>query len=282
MSLVSGLHLSILRGMEQRVPLRRSPSVSQIGLNVHGRLARERFRMPGLWGLHLYHYAGELEIAGRRFAFSPGCVSVTPPDSDLVWRFPAHAPHHFALLSFPGAREEDRVPVPVITDLGGSVAGHAEALRIDQAVASFAREPQRANAWAWDLMWRLVPVVIRGPAVSGVPGAEDRTVPPALQVILTMLNLELDQAHSLTGLARRAGISANHLLRLFRRHCGDTVMGWIRRRRGERAHELLVSTNLPIRDIALAVGCPDLHAFNRLIRQTCGASPRRVRNGSRV
>jgi hypothetical protein len=44
--------------MELRVPLRRAPTVTQIGLNVHGRLSRERYLMPGLWGVHLYHYAG--------------------------------------------------------------------------------------------------------------------------------------------------------------------------------------------------------------------------------
>ena len=265
--------------MELRVPLRRPPCVSQIGLNVHGRLPRESYLMPGLWGLHLYHYAGSVEFDGRRFPFGPGSVSITPPDTELVWRFPTHAPHHYALLRFPGATADDAVGLPVISDLGGATAGHAEAVRIDGAIAAFAHEPQSANAWAWDLLWRLKPGLVRGPSVAGIPGAAGGQVPPALQIILSMLELELDRTHSLEGLARRSGVSPNHLLRLFRKHCGKTVMSWLRHRRGERARELLTATNLPIADVARAVGCADLQAFNKLVRRVCGTSPRRLRGG---
>ncbi len=263
--------------MYLQVPLRRPPQVTQVGLSVHGRLARERYRMPGLWGIHLYHYSGSVDIDGQRLDFKPGCITVTPPDTELVWRFPPHAPHHYALLRFTGARDEDQVQVPALTDLGGGAAGYREAVAIDRVVAAFAHDPQRAHAWAWDLLWRLVPSPCRVQMVSGVPGTDGKPVPPALQNVLTMMELELDRPHALTGLARRAGISPNHLLRLFHQHCGDSVMGWLRRRRGERARELLTTTSLPIPDVAKAVGCADLQTFNKLVRRVCGASPRQLR-----
>lgn len=263
--------------MKLRVPVRRPPVVVQIGLNIHGRLARERYRMPGLWGVHLYHYAGSVEFAGRSFPFTPGCVSVTPPDTELIWRFPAHAPHHYALMRFPGETQSDALELPVITDLGGAIAGHAEAVTIDRVVAAFDHEPQRAHAWAWDLLWRLAPVSGVAKTVAGIPGVTSATVPPALQIVLTMIDLELDLPHSLAGLAKRSGISANQLLRLFHKHCGNTVMGWIRQRRALRARELLTSSSLPITDIAKAVGCADLQALNKLVRRAYAISPRALR-----
>ena len=263
--------------MDLHMPLRCHPIVTQIGMNVHGRLARERYRMPGLWGIHLYHYSGSVEIAGHRLAFTPGSVSITPPDTELVWRFPPRATHHYALIRFAHPTPEDAVPSPAMTDLGGPIAGQREAAEIDRVVAAFTREPQRAHAWAWHLLWRLVPAERRGVVTAGVPGASSASVPPALQITLTMIDLELDRPHALTGLARRAGISPNHLLRLFRTHCGTTVMGWVRRRRGARARTLLTTTNLPIRDIAQAVACVDLQSFNKLVRRECGCSPRSLR-----
>ncbi len=266
------------RRMDLRIPLRQSPTVVQIGMNVHGRLPRERYCLPGLWCIHLYHYAGALELGGQRSAFSPGYVSVTPPDTDIVWHMPSHAPQHFAHIRFSGKNHDDVLRIPVLTDLGGQTAGHTEAARIDRVIAAFSREPHRAHAWAWDLLWRLVPSRGRGSMLAGVPGTGERAIPPALQIVLTVVDLELDRPHALTGLARRAGISPNHLLRLFRTHCKTTVMGWIRQRRAERAQELLTTTNLPLADIARSVGCQDLQVFNKLVRRGCGASPRELRN----
>ncbi len=47
-------------------------------------------------------------------------------------------------------------------------------------------------------------------------------------------------------IARAAGISHNHLTRLFRAETGTTVVAYIRRRRLQRAHHLLRATTLSI------------------------------------
>jgi len=271
--------------MELLLPLRRPPTVVQIGLNVHGRLREERYRMPGLWGIHLYHYAGSVDLGRHRQPFQPGQVTVTPPDTELVWRFPAHAPHHYALVAFPDGSDRDRVGVPVLSDLGGATEAQREAGRMEGAMAVFASDPQRACAWAWDLLWRLVPAQRSSSSgggritAAGVPGASGGTVPPAMQIVLTMIDLEMERPLSLLGLARRAGVGPNQLLRLFNAHCGRSVMAYVRRRRAERARHLLRDTGLPMADIAHAVGAPDLQAFNKLIRRAWGVSPRALREG---
>jgi transcriptional regulator GlxA family with amidase domain len=81
-------------------------------------------------------------------------------------------------------------------------------------------------------------------------------------------------------IARVAGVSHNHLTRLFRAETGHTVVGHIRRRRLERARHLLRESTLSIPAIAASVGIPDLQAFNKACRHELGGSPRAVRAGS--
>lgn len=83
--------------------------MSQIGLDIHGKLPRERDFIPGLWGLRLYHDEGSVAFGGRSFPFRLGNISVAPSDTELVWRFPAEAPHHYALMRFPEATANDAV-----------------------------------------------------------------------------------------------------------------------------------------------------------------------------
>ncbi|NUT48649.1 MAG: helix-turn-helix transcriptional regulator, partial [Saccharothrix sp.] len=81
-------------------------------------------------------------------------------------------------------------------------------------------------------------------------------------------------------IAAAAGVSQNHLLRLFRAETGGTVVAYVRRRRLERARHLLRESTLPIPAVAAAVGFTDLQAFNKACRRELGASPRAVRGGA--
>jgi transcriptional regulator GlxA family with amidase domain len=66
---------------------------------------------------------------------------------------------------------------------------------------------------------------------------------------------------------------------LFRAETGYTVVGYIRRRRMERARHLLRESTLSIPAIAASVGVADLQAFNKACRRELGDSPRAVRAG---
>lgn len=278
-----GYHLMVLT---LSCPLRRPPELVQIGMNVHGRIRRERYRFDDLWGLHCYRYAGEVTIDGRPVAFSTGQATLTPPDCELVWRFPARAPHHYALFRFPGASPDDHVTVPSLLAPGDAAASARIVDGFERAIACFRGEPARAAAWLWELLWGLA-LPDRGArsrgshAASGVPAVTSSRVPPAVQTALRIIDEELATPLTLSGLARRVGISANQLLRLFHAHCGSTVMAQVRRQRAERARKLLVGTSLPIRDVAAAVGVPDVHRFNKLMRATLGSAPSALRRGGR-
>jgi AraC-like DNA-binding protein len=265
------------------IPLRCPPVVVQIGCNRHGRVPRERYRMDGVWGLHLYLYRGRLDLDGARIAYGPDDLTITPPDHELVWHLPREAVHHYALLRFPKALERHRVELPVLHRLGPAAA---RAIRDawERTIAIAQREPEAASAWAWDLLWRLALRPGTPPpdlAAAGVPGLSHGPAHPALQNALGLI--ENDPAHpwSQRGLAARVGLSVNHLSRLFRAGTGTTVMGHVRQVRARRALHLLAHASIPIGEIARQIGMPDLHAVNRFLRRETGASPRRWRDGGR-
>ena len=80
---------------------------------------------------------------------------------------------------------------------------------------------------------------------------------------------------SLSEIADRVGLSVDHLATLFRKEIGMTPVEYRTRLRLLRAREILVSSPMPVGDVAREVGFPDANYFIRLFRKTYGDSPRR-------
>ena len=95
--------------------------------------------------------------------------------------------------------------------------------------------------------------------------------------------IERDYAGSLSveALARTAGCSTSHFIRTFCRAYGMTPARWLRRRRLERARELLTSTPVPVTEICDAVGYASLGTFSREFRRETGESPTTYRRRTR-
>jgi AraC family transcriptional regulator len=81
--------------------------------------------------------------------------------------------------------------------------------------------------------------------------------------------------------ARRAGLSAFHFLRVFRRVTGVTPHQYLMRRRLARAAKLLAGETLPVTEVALESGFADLSNFVRTFGRAAGVSPKRFRSAAR-
>lgn len=88
-------------------------------------------------------------------------------------------------------------------------------------------------------------------------------------------------ALSLGELAREAGLSPFHFLRLFRDVTGITPHQYLIGARLRRALRLLLDTELPVTRIAYDAGFADLSNFNHTFRRAIGCSPRAYRRGLR-
>jgi len=73
--------------------------------------------------------------------------------------------------------------------------------------------------------------------------------------------------------AEEAGISSNYLSRLVKQSTGRSVGAWIDIVRIQRAKRLLSSTDLPVIDIAAAVGVDDQSYFSRFFKKKAGITP---------
>jgi AraC family transcriptional regulator, regulatory protein of adaptative response / DNA-3-methyladenine glycosylase II len=78
-------------------------------------------------------------------------------------------------------------------------------------------------------------------------------------------------------LARRLGLSARHLRRLFAAHLGVTPDGLARSARAHFARRLLDDTDMSVTEIAFAAGFGSVRQFNRGCRDVFRDSPRRLR-----
>ena len=77
--------------------------------------------------------------------------------------------------------------------------------------------------------------------------------------------------------ARQANLSPNGFCRMIRRETGRTPGEWIALARLTRAKRLLQETDMPVLDVAFAVGLSDQSYFSRFFRKQTGMTPVKFR-----
>lgn len=248
-----------------RLPLGALPEIAVIAIGTHHAGEPGRWRLPDRWCLHFYQYHAGLVVGGHPLRVAPGTVGLIPPDADMQYAFEGTSQHSYAHFTVPPGGPV--VEVRALQDLGRGFAARLAAF--NEAIGWHATQPRRAEARLYDLLWGLV---------GAEPAAGQH---PALERARHVIELRLAEPLAVDAIARAAGCSPPHLLRLFRSGLGTTVVGYIRARRVARAASLLQASTLPMALIAREVGLGDLHAFNKAVKRELGLSPRAVRAGGR-
>ena len=102
-----------------------------------------------------------------------------------------------------------------------------------------------------------------------------------LNVLLYIQNHLYEQL-SLEELASVACFSPYHFHRIFRGMVGETLAGYIRRLRLERAAQLLVQTDRSITDLAFEAGYETVESFTRAFKSRFGIVPSAYKKTNRV
>jgi AraC-like DNA-binding protein len=89
-----------------------------------------------------------------------------------------------------------------------------------------------------------------------------------------LMDREYSRELDVPALAREAHASRAHFVRSFRHAFGETPHEYLRRRRVERAKDLLRSTDLTVTEVSLAVGFRSLGSFSTAFRKLVGETPR--------
>ncbi|MGY4691462.1 AraC family transcriptional regulator [Salibacterium sp. K-3] len=111
------------------------------------------------------------------------------------------------------------------------------------------------------------------------PHAEELfpTVDTRFQQLFYFINNHLDKKLTLKILADQVYLSESHLSLLFRQHLKMAPMEYVRTVRMQKARELLLTTNMPLKQIAETIGIDDQSQLSRSFRQTVGVSPAEYR-----
>ncbi len=104
-----------------------------------------------------------------------------------------------------------------------------------------------------------------------------------IQNIRAYMRQHLSEDLSLDHLSRKSGFSRYHFLREYRRLTGQTPMADVRRMRADYARDLILTTSMPLKEIAPASGLSNEYALSRTFRQLFNMPPgefRRMRRPS--
>ncbi len=112
-------------------------------------------------------------------------------------------------------------------------------------------------------------------------GPEDGSWYDRMARVVDHIERHLDEELDATRLARLSEFSLHHFHRVFRGATGESVMGFVRRLRLERAAQQLRYGTAPVTDIAFDVGYGSHEAFTRAFRARFGMPPRTFRESGR-
>jgi AraC family transcriptional regulator len=251
--------------------LRAHPEVQVIGKAVHGLDSRSLTLSwhTMLWLLVLADYEAEFVIDEHVVPVRPGTLTIFPPGAACSARFIGRSEQIQAFFQLAAGRG-DEVPIPCLTDLG-TEADRVQS-QFEVALAAFPTDPARTARIIHEILYELSRQAPPQPITS---------LHPAVRAAVAYIESNLHQQIDVKAIAAHAGLSERQLRTQFRRQFDMTVVGYVRRRRAERARKLLLATELPAKTVAAQIGILDLQRFNKLIRHEYGVSPLELR-ASRV
>lgn len=99
--------------------------------------------------------------------------------------------------------------------------------------------------------------------------------------IHTFIRANVEKPISLDDLAETAGMSKFHFVRRYRTETAHTPMDDVRRIRIQHAKHLILTTGLPLKDIAPRCGLGDVYRLSHLFRRYLDITPRELRTSMR-
>jgi AraC-like DNA-binding protein len=212
------------------------------------------------WSLFYYHHVNAVTYGTRTYALEVG---------DIVFFSPGVACSH--ALTGPGTHFDFMgFDLPATAGIRAAIPHVARAMQfalpqLRKASNRIVDGKEPACAFVWNLLW----TVAQSPSLF----RESEVLYVAEDFILRNIHRKF----SVDEIADATKVSGRTLLKVFREQPGLSVQEFVLRRRVQEATRLLLSTNLPIKEIAPRVGISDLQYFNKTIRTMTGMSPTRVR-----
>ncbi|MCD8154101.1 MAG: AraC family transcriptional regulator [Clostridiales bacterium] len=98
------------------------------------------------------------------------------------------------------------------------------------------------------------------------------------QRVINYISTDLTADLSLKSLSELLSVNASYLSTLFKKDMGISLTDYVNHSRISLAQNLLLSTDLPIKDIAQRCGIPDVYYFSRIFKKTTDMTPKTWRD----
>lgn len=96
---------------------------------------------------------------------------------------------------------------------------------------------------------------------------------PAIRAVQTSIEAAPEDDHCVAALARRAGMSERHFVRLFTQHAGESPARYVQRIRVERARQLLEGGALSVEEVGAACGFGSAETLRRVFLEATSVTP---------
>ncbi len=230
--------------------------------------------------------AGEFTVQDQALPLRPGdlfvarpgvvhrIVNTEQPEMELFWvcfqwtPAPSKPPGEVDRLLKGFAESE----VCVVPDAGGRLAAIWAAIRAVSGGAGSRGDTVQQQALTAALLVSVAQTLSEqgdGLEERVGPGSGEATARLAVRFIHDNLNRPLP----LGEIAAQVHVSTRHLSRLVTAFTGSPPAHYIAAARLDRARGLLGQSDLPIKEIAVTVGYPDVHHFTRVFTARFGCSP---------
>lgn len=98
-----------------------------------------------------------------------------------------------------------------------------------------------------------------------------------IEKTLAYIRKNIFESIDLDTLARISCLSKDHFIRLFKKEMKTTPLQYINRKKIEKAQLILLTNNMPIKNIAYLLGYEDQSYFNRFFKKIIGMTPQKYR-----
>ena len=236
--------------------------------------------------------AGTFAINGRKFDLAPGDVFIARPGQPheiissraqpLAIYFWAHTIEPVETRVINRAEQSAAELLQLLATSSPSASSLVAAPALEPVLTLMAAEAARRLPGYVrvinDLFTTLVIETARAasPAAVRPAVAAERARSVAESVVLTAVQYlqdNLAQRFEVRDVAAQVNLSERQLSRIFRKATGTSILTYLTRLRMDRAMQLLLHSELPIKQIAAAVGYPDTHYFTTLFGRYTRTTP---------
>lgn len=213
---------------------------------------------------------GSVIMGEEEYPLLPNHVIILPPYTEYEYHSSETEPFSIVWAEFCGG-DSERMVQYLLDHNGPDFSGplFSELMQVCLALV----DPPKAHRASWISRTLYEGVLCLHEACRGRPLQQEENI----YQILDYIDRHLDGDLSLNQMSQTFGYNPSYFSKFFYRNTGTHFAKYLLRRRLDRSRQLLLSTTMPLEQIAGCVGFYDASHFIRKFRESEGVSPSRYR-----